>query len=337
MPLPSLRRSTNKAGLPSFGTVAKASTTGVWATSLPRILNSHEIACGSATKSASPESFHFGADARELRRHVFAGVTDVVRHHLAERRLRPVGPDRVNRIVFDGDELRIDGGAGLGQALGAFDGVQPRRITEPPAGAQIGFDPGRRRPLDQMLDAENRAVDLLLRLHLIAAVNKNDGAVGEHNGDAGRSGEAGKPGEPLGARRHIFVLKAVGARYDEAVESAQFQLHAQRRYARRRFAAVGAIVKRLEMRLKHGGNLVHESARGNLICRENPVNKKTGYRGGASSKSRLRTPSVLVEAGRRRGTPCEHQCHPTVKLDAPFKRQRTIGRECGVGLTAQQA
>src|ERR1700733_4851631 len=76
----------------------------------------------------------------------------------------------------------------------------------------------------------------------------------------------------------------------------------QRRRARRGFATVGAIVERLKTSLKHGRNLVHEAARGNLICRENPVNKKTGYRGRALRESRLcaRSPRRKRKRGKKR-------------------------------------
>ncbi len=86
------------------------------------------------------------------------------------------------------------------------------------------------------------------------------GAVGQHDGDAGRAGEAGEPGQPLGAGRHIFVLVAVGARHDEAVEAAPLQLRAQRREPRRAVAALAAILERLEMRLEHGGQSMQHVA-----------------------------------------------------------------------------
>ena len=106
-----------------------------------------------------------------------------------------------------------------------------------------------------MLHGKNRAVDFFLHLHLIAAVDEDHRAVGEHDGDAGRAGEAGEPGQLLGARRHIFVLEAVGARHDETVEAALGQLRPQRRHARRACGALAAILERLEVGLEHEGNL----------------------------------------------------------------------------------
>ena len=74
--------------------------------------------------------FHLGAQALELVRGGLAGIAQLVRHHGAERRLRPVGPDGVDRIVFDRDQHGARRCAGLGKPLGAFDRMQPRRIAE---------------------------------------------------------------------------------------------------------------------------------------------------------------------------------------------------------------
>ena len=50
------------------------------------------------------EFLHFRADAGELAVGIFAGIAQIVRHDGAERRLRPVDPDGVDRIVFDRNE-----------------------------------------------------------------------------------------------------------------------------------------------------------------------------------------------------------------------------------------
>ena len=88
-----------------------------------------------------------------------------------------------------------------------------------------------------MLDREDVGVDLIAHLQRIAPVDEDHGAVGEHDRDAGRTGEAGEPGEALFRRRQIFVLIAVGARDDEAGEAAPARA---RRAARRRAAPVAA-------------------------------------------------------------------------------------------------
>ena len=73
--------------------------------------------------------------------------------------------------------------AGFGEPFGAVDGMQPRRIAELRAGRQIGFDPGRRRIVDQMLDGKNLTVDFLAHLQLIASVDEQHGALGQHDGE----------------------------------------------------------------------------------------------------------------------------------------------------------
>ena len=166
------------------------------------------------------------ADAGKLRLRRLAGIAQIVQHDRAERRLRPVAPAGIDRIIVDRNKARARGLAGLGEPFGAVDRVQPGRIAEFRAGQQIFFDPLRRRMLDQVLDREYRRIDLLAHLHRIAAVDKDRGAVTEHDGRAGRSGEAGEKSKPLGAGRHIFVLVAVGARHDKTVEAAALQFGA---------------------------------------------------------------------------------------------------------------
>src|SRR5579864_5644164 len=103
-----------------------------------------------------------------------------------------------------------------------------------------------------MLDGENCAVDFLGRLQLIAAVDEQHRAFGEHDGETGRAGKAGDEGKPLGAGWYVFILIAIGARHDETVEPAPRQLGAQRRHPRRAGATLGAVVERLEARFEHG-------------------------------------------------------------------------------------
>src|ERR1700688_4607331 len=80
---------------------------------------------------------------------------------------------------------------------------------------------------------------------------------------ASRPGEAGERGQLLDTRRHIYVLKAVGARHDEAIEAALGKLRPQRRNARRTFGALAAILERLEVGFKHESNLRGRDASGN--------------------------------------------------------------------------
>ena len=63
----------------------------------------------------------------------------------------------------------------------------------------------------------------------------------EDDGDAGGASKAGQPSEALLARRHIFVLVAVGARHNEAGQAAARQFGAQRGNARFAGGAFGVV------------------------------------------------------------------------------------------------
>ena len=196
-----------------------------------------------------------GADALELVRGRLAGELLAVQRDGAERRRRPVGPHRVDRIGLGRDQDRARRRAGLGEPLGALDGVQPRVVAELLAFAQRLLDPLVERRVGQVHDLEQAGVDLLARLQRVAAVDEQRRAVGEHDGAAGRAGEAGDPGEPLVGRRHVFVLVAVGARHDEAVETLPAELGAQRRDARAARGSVGGLVERLKAS-RHGADSI---------------------------------------------------------------------------------
>ena len=127
-----------------------------------------------------------------------------------------------------------------------------------------------------MLDGEYRGVHFLAHLNLIPAVDEQHRAVREHDGQSGRAGEAGEPREPLGARRYVFVLIAVGARHDVAVESAALKFRAQRRHARRGFTTIVAIVERLEQCFEHRRNLSMIPENGNRIAARIDANKQSG-------------------------------------------------------------
>ncbi len=249
--------------------MAKASTTGVCGTSLPRMLNSqrHRVRIGHDQRIGA-ELFQLGAQPRELVRGRLAGIAQIVQHDGAERRRRPVGPAGVDRIVGDGNEACARGFASFAEPLGAVDRMQPGRIAELGAGAKDC--PRSMPPADARPDARWRkaaVVDLVAHLHLIAAVDEQHRAVGEHDGGAGRAGEAGEPGEPLGAGRHIFVLIAVGARHDEAVEAAPLELRPQRGKPRRGVGALAAILERLKTGFEHAGAIYGSRRRRAMLAR----------------------------------------------------------------------
>ncbi len=106
-----------------------------------------------------------------------------------------------------------------------------------------------------MGDDEDRRIDLRPGLHGVAAVDEHRRLVGEHDRGAGRAGEAGEPGEPFFTGGEIFVLLAVGARHDKAVEPAARKLGAQGGDAGRAFVALALILEGLESGLKHARSL----------------------------------------------------------------------------------
>ena len=77
------------------------------------------------------------------------------------------------------------------------------------------------------MDLERLGIDLRRRLQRVAAIDKDRGAVLQHDRHPGRAGEAGEPGEALAAQRHVFALMLVGARHDKASELLLGQLFAQ--------------------------------------------------------------------------------------------------------------
>ncbi len=108
--------------------------------------------------------------------------------------------------------------------------------------------------LDQVARIEQRRVGLLADLQRVAAVDEHRGLADQRDRRAGRAGEGGEPGEALVALGHIFALMRIGARHEEAVETAALQLGAQMAKARRAGRCVGFVLIGLE-----GAGLVHGS------------------------------------------------------------------------------
>src|SRR6185369_9461824 len=81
------------------------------------------------------------------------------------------------------------------------------------------------------------------------------------------TGETGDPGESLLARRQIFVLLPVGARYDEAVEAAPVKLRTQGSDARRHCGALIGVVECLEAGFVHRGTLTIPVCGATQACR----------------------------------------------------------------------
>ncbi len=202
------------------------------------MLKAQATFCGSDTTSTSARSLAISARMRLSLLAAPSPASLMSRtHHGPGRRRRSVGPQRVDRVAVDPHQRRADRGANLVELVGTVGGVQPRIVAEPGVALEILLEPLVRRTLGNVLDGENLVVDLGCRLHRVAAVGEQHRAFVEHNRRAGRAGEAGEPGQPFLARRQIFVLLAVGARHEEAVEPAPLEFGAQARDASGAIAA----------------------------------------------------------------------------------------------------
>ena len=78
---------------------------------------------------------------------------------------------------------------------------------------------------------EHGSVGLGPRLQRIAAVNEQRRCVLQHDGRAGRPGEAGEPAQALGGGRQELVLMLVAVGHEEALELAGLELPPERRHA----------------------------------------------------------------------------------------------------------
>ena len=215
----------------------------------------------------------FGADARELVGGALAGEVEVAQRHASRRRGRALAPQPIDRVAVDRHQFGAGRGAGAAQSVGILGRVQPGIVAELGAALEIWLEPSLGRVVHQMRDGENTGVDLVGRLHGIAAVDEQRGALVEHDRRPGRAGKAGEPSQPLLAGRQIFVLLAVGARHDETIKSAPLQLGAQGSDACRRRRALARIVEGLEAGLEHGRH-------SNVLC--SPGNAGMRPRAGGS-------------------------------------------------------
>jgi hypothetical protein len=173
------------------------------------MLKVHATACGS-------ETTNLGADFFELRVRRLAGEFQIVQHHRPERRLRPVGPDRIDRIGFARHQRRAGVGAGASEPLGSLGGDEPRVVAELRFGLQVFLQPTLRRDVADQDDLEHVHVGLRAGLQRVPPIDEQRRLVGQHHRAAGRAGEAGEPGQPLLGRRHVFVLMPVRPRQIEA-------------------------------------------------------------------------------------------------------------------------
>src|SRR5262245_51632508 len=95
------------------------------------------------------------------------------------------------------------------------------------------------------------AVDLLGGLQRIAAVDENGGLARQDDRQAGRTGKAGEPGQPLFGCRDILVLLLIGARNHETRQFPARQLLAENAQPRSQRDAALGFFECLEMGFEH--------------------------------------------------------------------------------------
>jgi hypothetical protein len=162
-------------------------------------------------------------------------------------------PRRIERIAVNCHQFGTSLGAGGRQPFGCRRSVQPWIKSEAIFGLQVVGEPGFRRRLDQRLDAPRIHINLFGRLQRIAAVDKHRGFLQQYDRHAGRSGEAGEPGQPLVGGRYIFVLLLIGAGNHEACQFPAQQFLAKCGQPRSQRHAAFGLFERLEMGFEHRG------------------------------------------------------------------------------------
>ena len=139
-----------------------------------------------------------------------------------------VGPDLVDRVLPDRDELRPLVGERVLRLRHPLFGVQPGIIADPPAVRRVLLQPVCDAGLRHRLVGPEIAVHLIAHLQRIAPVDEDRRLLRQHHRRTRRALEAGQPGEALRIAADIFAHMLIGQRHDEAVEPVGLQLLAER-------------------------------------------------------------------------------------------------------------
>ena len=224
-------KSATRASAPRM---AKASGTGVRAMSEPRTFSSQAIESGSVSTAAArsrvarprASSARFSA---ELRPASSTGCGTIGRAGGGGWS----GQARSTRFATraSADLPRAER---LGERLDVLRRVQPGVEADAAAAGQRLDQPVRGLVLGMAPDLEGVEVDLAAHLQPVAAVDEDRRPVAGDDREPGRAGEAGQPGQPLVARRHVLALVRVGARHQEGVDAGLGHRRPQRREPRRR-------------------------------------------------------------------------------------------------------
>ena len=138
----------------------------------------------------------------------------------SKRRLRPIGPDGINRIAFGRDQTAALLAQCLAHGAGPALAMKPGIIADPGALGGMFAQPAGYAGLRHGDIAVKLAINLFAHLQRVASINEDRGLIGKHYRCPGRAAKAGQPGEPLGIGADIFAHVFVGNGHDEAVEVA---------------------------------------------------------------------------------------------------------------------
>ena len=226
---PTLAASMNRVGRPFAGTMAKASATGVWRMSPPRMLNSQAMESSMVRSTAS----------------AFSSRSSVCTSRILSCALRPANSRPWGTIGAEegfgrschkasiglpatGSSLMPALPKRLGQALDLLDRVQRGVVADRRALAELSREPARGLGLGRLQYLEQGGVGLRLGLQDVAAVDEQRRRLVQHDRHACRSGEAGEPGEPLSRWGQELVLVLVAMGDEEALELSRLQFPLQR-------------------------------------------------------------------------------------------------------------
>lgn len=137
--------------------------------------------------------------------------------HRTAGRGRAIWPDAVEEISLEGHEHAAADLHGLGETV-ELGARHAHRIDADPKARGVLSQNVLHRFGMEMAEREQAPVDLPSGLQAIASVHEEQRAIGQHQGEPRRPGEAGEIGEAILAGRGDLAAPPIRARNDDAVE-----------------------------------------------------------------------------------------------------------------------
>ena len=181
----------------------------------------------------------------------FARESKLVRGNRAQRRGRPIRPDRVNWVRVDSDQTGARFLASGRVSRDSVGRVKSRVVTKLVALFELAGDPFARWVLRDAAEFEHRRIRLALHLLRVSAVDEQRRRVLQDHREPGRASESGEPSQPLGVGGHVFVLVLVRPRDDESSKPLLRQFGPQLADASAPMRRIAQRHERLKTTLKH--------------------------------------------------------------------------------------